>query len=435
MYRDMANPPMTYETVLDTVFTGTKNYLAGLPYLCETIRDKLTIQPTQDNALHNYCVTTSELAGVHSNSDIGIESEDQSPSLHSSINSRFNLVNHDPVPMVEWRKSYLNWIYETSHYGYPLADPCDKFCKKPIEIGDVGYIDDLGHFHFLFNATRPAEEQRVYKLPKPFKHFNVERVLRADSNVGNFLNLKTGGMLDFKASGSIPLQTFTEEAKFEIEFIPRTIGGRRSSNSSSIGSAKPMSEELGVILILGDNFYTVELEDDPKLRKYVAKHSRSWYLHFKGQDDHNLILVTSVNLQATWGRAAFSSNLPKGAAIFAGQVHESPGGQNSLRGLWVESPFPTPSIIFEGDRNFPVQHALRLRKDDVVGREEFTQALFIEGYRIRKRGEMERLDSSGPTPRPDRTLDKLLDVGVKVKHFFTSPFSTKSKVVSGQPGV
>jgi hypothetical protein len=81
----------------------------------------------------------------------------------------------------------------------------DKFCKKSIEIGDVGYIDDLGHFHFLFNATRPAEEQRTYKLPKSFKHFNVERVLHADSNVGNFLNLKTGGMLDFKASGPIPL--------------------------------------------------------------------------------------------------------------------------------------------------------------------------------------------------------------------------------------
>ena len=46
--------------------------------------------------------------------------------------------------------------------------------KREVEIGDVGYVDEDGAFHPLFNVVRPANHERKegYTLPPDFVPFD-----------------------------------------------------------------------------------------------------------------------------------------------------------------------------------------------------------------------------------------------------------------------
>ncbi|KAH8827392.1 hypothetical protein DL96DRAFT_1556469 [Flagelloscypha sp. PMI_526] len=233
--------------------------------------------------------------------------------------------------------------------------------RKVVEIGDLGFVNKNGSFETLFNITVCAEKQPGYDLPPDFEPFEVAK---------QTVNIKKRALNDrYLSSGVMELRVVEETSqhwKLSCEI------------------------DHGAVLILKDCPTHYFIHPSTLLVHYIQAHYKEWYAFMETLktcpkqilDCSGLLLVTGMHRNSAWSLGAWK-NTGGGHHL----SHTAPkSGHSHITDICGWEPADA-----HGVREGPSSQDTLLQL--VPEHDPVTQTLFIEGYRIRRRGHLESLQS------------------------------------------
>ncbi|KAH8796794.1 hypothetical protein DL96DRAFT_1721824 [Flagelloscypha sp. PMI_526] len=250
-------------------------------------------------------------------------------------------------------RTYTKELY-TLDFGLPLWDP--EPVRKVVEVGDLGFVNKNGSFETLFNITVCAEDQPGYDLPPDFRPFKVPK---------QTVNIKKNALNDrYLYSGAMELRV-VEETQQHWKL------------SCQI--------DHGAVLILKDSPTHSFIHPSTLLVQYIQAHYKEWYAFMETLltcpkqilDCSGLLLVTGMHRNSAWSLGAWKNT---GSGHYLSHTARK-YGQNHTTDICGWQPADA-----HGVREGP------LAQDQLVPEHgTLNQTLFIEGYRIRRRGHLESL--------------------------------------------
>ncbi|KAJ7813828.1 hypothetical protein B0H13DRAFT_1740923 [Mycena leptocephala] len=180
--------------------------------------------------------------------------------------------------------------------GVPLYIPeppetlPDEYRRNGVAIGDVGIVTPVGVFDFFFNiyedADHPINDDFVPDDFSPLKRYVRRDIIPSNEAPGKYVSTSSVQKL---------------EPEPQLDKFP---GGHFVFSCDA---------PQGAVLALPHGAHLEKLENLETLRKYVAKHAKSWYKYIRytrgrvGLENGSLYLVTGWEKAPSWGMASFHS--------------------------------------------------------------------------------------------------------------------------------
>ncbi|KAJ3852422.1 hypothetical protein EV368DRAFT_16973, partial [Lentinula lateritia] len=207
--------------------------------------------------------------------------------------------------------------------GYPLWSPKphqglpEEYRRVGVRVGDVGILNELGGFDYLFNACLPADHPvNIGRVPPDFRHLQgvdvsgtteLAQNCRAGSHVANPELHISRDSKEFRMS-SRPVLIFCSHV---CRGVSKEVGAGLSFTSSAT---------KGSLLILPEGASQIDHQEYTKFYRFAAECARSWYTYVNGplaRGAHNgsLYLVTGCDKARAWGVASFVDAHPGSVSL------------------------------------------------------------------------------------------------------------------------
>ncbi|KAH8831542.1 hypothetical protein DL96DRAFT_837224 [Flagelloscypha sp. PMI_526] len=276
------------------------------------------------------------------------------------------------------KKLYIKTLYRRKR-GLPIWRP--NGFRKPFEIGDLGYFDPGDHcFTQLFNVTVDADKQPGFTLPSFFQPLKLAPNHVSDRTADrNELYYKSIGVL-CESSGL----NFGE-------------AGHVTSSESYLDFIVPSRPTgVGVALITGDPIYAQRISARyGHFVRLIRNNARKWFAFNDGDSglaanlSGGLYLVTGVHLQESWAIGYFGRPTQSLEAVYKGKILYLAPHLARFRGHWPAVP-KAGLDLREGRHTEPDMdnldpYAERVRGDLPSAKSTYSQCVFMEGFKVRKR--------------------------------------------------
>ncbi|KAK7036645.1 hypothetical protein VNI00_011578 [Paramarasmius palmivorus] len=251
---------------------------------------------------------------------LGIDHESSVLYADSEANEAFTLSsssNHDHLSQPPTDSEIYARQLLPKLNGYPLWNPDVSWekQKRSVSIGDVGYIDIDGRFHYLFNILYPADDPRngPHRVPptfEPLSNLNLGTHTHKYPNQYGLGAFVCSPQIEVRSLHPKDIQSdsrFWDISQWLVDgLIPEEVGyGYRITGKRSEGA----------ILILPDGAARTDFLDEDRFEEYAYKNAISWYIYANGQlgrciGGNSLMLVTGLDKAKTWGVASYTCSEP-----------------------------------------------------------------------------------------------------------------------------
>ncbi|KAF5375984.1 hypothetical protein D9757_008825 [Collybiopsis confluens] len=280
--------------------------------------------------------------------------------------------------------------------GYPLWRPkpderLPEECRREgVRIGDVGILNELGGFDFLFNCCLPEDHPvNSGRVPADFRQ--IQGINESDTTG----SLREYGPASYVPSDPSDIHKITipvPPGQPRIRGVPRQVGAGLTFTSTA---------SKGALLILPEGGMRIDHQQYGKFYRYAAECARSWYAYIngpaldRGAPNGSIYLVTGCDKARAWGVASFTNARPENVSL------EFVPGESEIEGGLPEYWFSKcSSAISSSDADDEFE-----QKSGCVFLRGFKIAvkppIFMTGTKVGSRVEyISRLDADELVPKP-----------------------------------